>query len=851
MDDSTIQHTPVMRQYLAIKAQHPDTLVFYQMGDFYELFYDDAERAAQLLNITLTSRGASAGRPIPMAGVPLHAAASYLSKLIRLGESVVICEQTGDAAAGKGPVERQVTRILTPGTITDEALLDDRTDNLLVCVSTGGERNGLAVLDINSGRFTVSEPGNFAALAAELSRLHPAELLLSESSPAVQDFETRAAITRLPDWYFDPDGARRTLQHTYRVHDLHGVGCHELPYAVAAAGALLTYAQESQRQELRHLQPLRVESDEDCIILDATTRRSLELQTSLTGQHKHSLIAVLDTTATPMGARLLRRWLQRPLRAREQVGERHAAVQALINGGVHDELKRRLAPMGDLERITSRIGLRTAKPRDLSRLRTCARALPHVKEITGACNSALIARLEREIGEYPQLVDLLQRAIAAEPAALLRDGGVIADGYDRRLDEYRRISRDVSDHLQAFEQNEKTRTGMANLKVGYNRVHGFYIEVSRSQSERVPPNYQRRQTLKGTERYITPELKEFEDQVLSAGERALAREKQLYNELLEQLAEQLRALQSTANALAELDVINTFAERAVALRFCRPALVPQSVIDIDGGRHPVVEYFQDEPFISNDLKFTESERMLIITGPNMGGKSTYMRQAALIVILAYCGSFVPAEAAAIGPIDRIFTRIGATDDLAAGRSTFMVEMNETANILHNASASSLVLMDEIGRGTSTYDGLSLAWASAHYLHTEIAAFTLFATHYFEMTKLPAQVEGIKNVRLDALDRGDGITFLHKLKDGPANQSYGLHVALLAGVPERVIEKAKAELARFENRPAPDATPARETKISATENEVLAHLRSLVPDELTPKQALEAIYRLKSLMQENE
>jgi DNA mismatch repair protein MutS len=844
--NDTPKHTPMMQQYLRIKAEHPHILVFYRMGDFYELFYDDARKASRLLDITLTTRGQSAGEPIPMAGVPVHAVDSYLGKLVRLGESVAVCEQIGDPATSKGPVERKVVRIVTPGTITDEALLEERRDNLLCAMCREGDRYGLAVLDITSGRFTVLEVQGDEAVHAEIERLQPVELLYDEDQVLASGIEGRKGLTRRPPWHFEADSAYRLLLDQFGTRDLAGFGCEDQRLAIRAAGALLQYVRETQRGALPHIRGIATERREEAVILDAASRRNLELEHSLSGHAELTLAGVLDATATPMGSRLLRRWINRPLRDRDVLRKRLHAVAALQED--HRPVHEILRGVGDVERILARVALKSARPRDLTRLREALSLLPELHRGLEAMDSPRLTELRGRIGLHPQVLELLRRAIVEEPPVLIRDGGVIASGFDRELDELRDLSENADQFLLDLEARERERSGISNLKVSYNRVHGYYIEVSRSQSDRVPEDYIRRQTLKGSERFITPELKAHEDKVLSARERSLAREKLLYERLLEDLGVYLEPLQAAAAALAEVDVLCNLAERADSLDYNAPELIDEPGLHIIGGRHPVVERSLQEPFVANDVELDKDRRMLIITGPNMGGKSTYMRQTALITLMAHIGSFVPARRAVIGPVDRIFTRIGASDDLAGGRSTFMVEMTETANILHNATENSLVLMDEIGRGTSTFDGLSLAWACAEHLAADIGAFTLFATHYFELTTLPEQHPGIVNVHLDAVEHEDRIIFMHLVKEGPANQSYGLQVAALAGVPGNVIDAARQRLASLENEAAarPDSNPPRQLPLFAAREEspVLDALRGLDPDDLTPRQALEALYRLK-------
>jgi len=852
------QHTPLMRQYLAAKAEYPDTLVLFRMGDFYELFYDDARKAARLLDITLTQRGQSAGAPIPMAGVPYHAVEGYLGKLIRLGESVAICEQLGDPAAAKGLVERKVVRVVTPGTVTDESLLEQRRDNLLLAIAAGrmdGEQSafGLAWIDLSSGRFVLSEVAGADALAAELARLAPAETLVGEDVAWPKFIGALPGLRKRAPWHFDVSTATRELARFFGTRDLSGFGCERLPLAIAAAGALLGYVEETQKSALPHIGGLAIENAADTIALDAATRRNLELDTHASGNVEFSLLGVLDRTITPMGARLLRRWLHRPLRDRTVIAARQQAVGALIDARRYEGLREVLRGIGDLERILARIALRSARPRDLSTLRDGIALAPRLRDCVADCDSPLLQQLVGQLGEHAETASQLARAIVDAPPVVQRDGGVFREGFDAELDELRALSTHADRFLIDLEEREKTATGIATLKVGYNRVHGYYIEISKAQAERAPTHYTRRQTIKGAERYITEELKGFEDKVLSARERSLMRERALYDGVLDVLIERLAPLKIAAEAVATLDALATFAERAEALNWNRPQLVESTGIQITRGRHPVVEQVRDDPFEPNDLVLDDARRMLIVTGPNMGGKSTYMRQAALIVLLAYIGSYVPADGATIGPIDRIFTRIGAGDDLARGQSTFMVEMSETANILHNATSASLVLMDEVGRGTSTYDGLALARASAVQLATVNRAYTLFATHYFELTALAAQFDGIANVHLDAVEYGEQLVFMHAVKEGPANRSFGLQVAALAGLPKAVINEARSHLAMLENGDASsrrtaskqstpqlplfDASPA-----SAIENA----LRQIEPDTLSPREALDALYRLKKL-----
>ena len=850
--DAAPRNTPVIAQYLRIKADHPDTLLFYRMGDFYELFFDDARRASTLLDIALTSRGRSGGDPIPMAGVPAHSVESYLAKLVRKGESAAICEQIGDPAASRGPVERQVTRIITPGTLTEEHLLEARRDNLLVAAHCVDGRWGIAGLELSSGRFTCTEADDGESAQAEIERLGPAEMLVSESAPALDSLRDHPALRRMPPWHFDPVSARRILVEQLGTRDLSPFEIEDRPLATGAAGALIVHARDTQRAALPHVGTLRLERLEDALILDAVTRRNLEITHALSGDDSATLAGVMDRAATPMGSRLLRRWLTRPVRDRDELRNRHHAVGALIEHGAWEPVRGLLADVGDLERILSRIGLATARPRDLAQLRTALHTVPRLREAIAGADSPRIQELTGENREFPDMAALLDRAVVEAPPVLVRDGGVLAAGYDAELDALRHLATDADAFLEALEARERERTGVANLRVGYNRVHGYYIELSKAQSERAPPEYVRRQTLKGAERYITDELKQFEDRVLGARERALAREKALYDELVARIAADLAELQRSALAIAELDVLCNFAERAESLDYRVPRLDEAPGIRIEGGRHPVVEQTSSQPFIPNDVALDDSRRMLVVTGPNMGGKSTLMRQTALIALLAYAGSFVPATSARIGPVDRIFTRIGAGDDLAGGRSTFMVEMTEMARILNNATPRSLVLVDEIGRGTSTYDGLALAWACARELAHRTRSFTLFATHYFELTELPRHADGVANVHLDAIEHGRKIVFMHRVKEGPANRSYGLAVAALAGIPDEVVARAREILDTLESAPGASVSEPPSAQLGLFDaapppgdTELREALDAIDPDALSPREALEALYRLKS------
>ena len=840
--------TPFMRQYLAVKAQHPDMLVFYRMGDFYELFFEDAEKASRLLGITLTKRGSYKGEPIKMAGVPYHVAEQYLAKLTKIGESVAICEQIGDPAKSKGIVDRQVVRVLTPGTLTDSALLDDTRDNWLLALSFGEGLVGFARINLASGDLILSEapPG---LLAQELERIAPAELLFADNVDHVAIQSNACSKKRLSPWQFDLDSANEVLTKQFNTHDLDGYGCADLTLAIAAAGALLDYVKHTQRTTLPHINGLIVEQSSQFVQLDAATRRNLEIDQTIRGEVSPTLYSLINTTQTAMGARMLRFWLHHPLRDLKEVSSRHDAVAALIK--VDDpSIRQSLRHVGDIERITTRIALKTARPRDLSALRDSLMQFPNLQSALVNLDADLIKQIFAHLIVPQKLSTLLIKAIQQEPSTMLRDGGVIADGYDAELDELRGLQSNCGDFLLKYEAEERERTGLANLKVEYNSVHGFYIEISRAQAENAPLEYRRRQTLKNAERFITPELKTFEDKVLSANERALAREKILFESVIDALSQEISSLQANAFAIGQLDVLSTFAERAIALNYVAPEFVIEEGIHIVGGRHPVVEQIA-QPFIANDVVLSPYRQMLLITGPNMGGKSTFMRQTALIVLLAHCGCFVPANSAKIGKIDRIFTRIGASDDLAGGRSTFMVEMTETANILNNATPHSLVLLDEIGRGTSTFDGLSLAWACGKQLLERNRSYTLFATHYFELTRLVEEFKQVANIHLDAAEHGNSIVFLHSVQEGAANQSYGLQVAALAGIPKSVVASARRKLTQLENQnieagPQSDMFVA-EMPVEMPLHPVVGELEILDPDDLTPKQALEALYKLKSLM----
>ncbi len=846
----TAAHTPLMSQYLAIKAGYPDLLLLFRMGDFYELFYDDARKASRLLSLTLTQRGESAGAPIPMAGVPAHALDTYLGRLIRLGESAAICEQVGEVGVDKGPVKREVVRVVTPGTVTEDALLDPRRANILAAVCSHKDRHGLAWLELASGDFAVLEAGSATELAAEVARLRPTELLAAEgTTPAAGG--TR--VLSRPPWHFDPSSAQRLLTAQFATRDLRGFVGEGVSAAIGAAGALLQYVQETQKSVLPHLRGLRRELLDETLVLDAVTRRNLEIDLNLKGERERCLLSVMDSCRSHMGSRLLLRWLNRPLRDRATLTARYQAVERLLDGQRYVQLREALTDLADLERIAARIALRSARPRDLVGLCEALEKLPRIGDVASGTGSPRLMNLVLALGDHRDLAGALRAALSDTPPVAVKDGGVFRAGFDAELDRLRELSGNADGYLQDLEKRERERTGLDSLKVGYNRVTGYYIEIGRAHADKVPPEYHRRQTLKGQERYITEELKKFEDQVLSSRDRALAREKQLYEEWLARLAGHLPALQAAAAAVAELDVLACYAERARALDLVKPELVTTPGLDIRAGRHLVVQQHGSEPFVPNDLSLTEQRRLLVITGPNMGGKSTYMRQTALIVLLAHAGAFVPAERATLGPLDRIFTRIGAADDIGSGQSTFMVEMTETAHILHNATDQSLVLMDEIGRGTSTYDGLSLARACAEYLAAKTRSFTLFATHYFELTELEGASPGVANVHLDAAEYpaegGDKLVLLHRVQPGPANRSFGLQVAALAGVPRPVIDQARVHLATLERMHLP-ARPAPQPQIhlfgTPADYETLKLLDGVDADRMSAKDALDLLYKLKQL-----
>jgi DNA mismatch repair protein MutS len=863
------KHTPMMQQYLRLKADYPTMLLFYRMGDFYELFHDDAEKAARILGITLTARGASNGNPIKMCGIPFHSLDPYLAKLVKLGESCAICEQIGDPATSKGPVERKVMRVVTPGTLTDADLLPEKAERPLLAVCMISQRKvvttGLAWLSLASGALKLMEFSGDSRtvgvrLQQELERIAPAEILRGDTADLFTDSDLAHTQT-VPDWHFDVVGGHKALLDQLAVATLTGFGADGLGAAFGAAGALLRYAQSTQGRGLQHVRSLSTETENEFIGLDAATRRNLELTETIRGQEAPTLFSLLDHCRTAMGSRMLRHWLHHARRDQQVARARHAAIGALAHHDASGALAATLGQVPDIERITTRIALLSARPRDLASLRDGLKQLPALRQSLRRCiqagEPALLTAVYEAIGTPDACLDLLQRAVAEEPAAMVRDGGVFARGFDAELDELRGLSENAGQFLVDLETRERARTGIANLRVEYNKVHGFYIEVTHGQTDKVPDDYRRRQTLKNAERYITPELKVFEDKALSAQDKALVREKLLYEQLLGDLAPHIGALQTIAQGLAQIDTLTALTSHALHHNWNAPQLVAEPCLDIREGRHPVVEN-QIERFIANDCCFTDERRLLLITGPNMGGKSTFMRQVALITLLAYIGSYVPAAVATIGPIDRIFTRIGATDDLAGGRSTFMVEMTESAAILNGATEHSLVLMDEVGRGTSTFDGLALAWAIARHLIDASRSFTLFATHYFELTQLPESHPSAANVHLSAVEHKDSIVFLHAVQAGPASQSYGLQVAQLAGVPQGVIKAARKHLARLESQ-ALDTTPQLDLfalpcvepedeapSAPQGDSELMAALAAIDPDALTPREALEQLYQLKRL-----
>ncbi len=851
------QHTPMMRQYLAIKAEYPGMLLFYRMGDFYELFYEDAVKAAGVLDITLTSRGKSAGEPIPMAGVPFHSVDQYLQKLVAANMPVAICEQIGDPAASKGPVERRVVRIVTPGTLTEENLLSGRQQNLVAALLVQEGRVGMAALEISSGNFEGLELDSVSGIGDELTRIGAAEVLLGQHQESTLGI---GGASTVPDWYFDRARAETILADQFDTHDLNAFECHRYPLATRAAGALVQYIRDLHGNRAPHISGIRFVQQNNTLVVDSVTRANLEVEVGQDGTTRHALITLMDQCATPMGARLLRRWVRNPTRDRMTLDRRHDAIDWLVDGRRYEDLVPLLREVGDMERILARMAMKTARPRDLVRLRAGLSVLPEISRLLSSMPTALLNDTRSALEPRPDTLDLLTRAIKDDPPSVIRDGGVLRDGFDEELREYRHLQHDAKDFLMQLEEKEKRDTGVANLRVRYNRVHGYYIELPRSQSDEVPEHYVRRQTVKNAERFVTAELKEFEDRILSARGKALTREKWLYEALQEDLGKDIDGLMPCAAAYAELDCLQNLAERSNSLDWHRPRYSDDPVLEITSGRHPIVETMPGTSFIPNNTMLDDEVRMQLITGPNMGGKSTYMRQVAIIALLAHSGSFVPAQTATFGPLDRIFSRIGASDDLAGGRSTFMVEMTEMAQILRNATEQSLVLVDEIGRGTSTFDGLSLAWACAGDLARQIRAFTLFSTHYFELTSLAEQLGGVSNVHLDAVEHGHRIVFLYSVKDGPASQSYGLEVARLAGMPEHLITEARGKLAELEEHyqegsgPESDSPNFQFSLFAPARHEeeaVVARLRALEPDDLSPREALDILYECARVLAQRD
>ncbi len=843
-------HPPMIRQYLSIKADYPNDLLFYRMGDFYELFFEDAVVAADLLEITLTSRGKNRGTPIPMCGVPFHAVDNYLSRLVAMGRSAVICEQVGDPNATRGPVERRVQRIVTPGTLTEESLLDATHESVLMAINTYAAKHhyaGVAWINLSTGLFSVAATRSRTELSTLVDSVRPTEVLVPEGAKEKWD---NATPRQLDPLRFDSALGTSMLANHFGTKDLTGFGIAKLDLVVGAAAAALTYAQEACRQPLDFIEAIRLHSDSSILHMDAQTRRNLEIDRRIQSSDQHgTLFDVVDFTATPMGSRLVRHWLNEPCRDIEIVRARHEVVEGLLEQRMSDSLAKTLRPVGDLQRIVTRIAMGTATPRDLVRTKVAIQCHSQVLELIEKLDLPNEIEALAQHSGLNKVRNLIERAIVDEPPATSREGGMIAQGFDAALDELRAVRSEASNYLQDLEQRERDRTGVPTLRVGHNRVHGYYIELTRAQSSEVPDDYVRRQTLKNTERFVTQELWEFEEKYLRSESDALEREKRLYADLVATIGESAKQLRQAADALARIDVLNGFAEAAREHGYIRPEFTDSSSLSIEDGKHPVLSAGPGLDFVPNSIDMHEFRRMLVVTGPNMGGKSTYMRQTALIVILAYAGSFVPAKRAVIGPIDGIFTRIGASDDLSGGQSTFMVEMTETANILHNATSSSLVLLDEIGRGTSTYDGLALALAIAHSMAQTVRAFTLFSTHYFELTALAQKLETVHNVHLNAVEHNRKVVFLHSVEDGPASQSYGIHVARLAGIPGRVLQHARNQLHKLEQL----AIKSGESNYIDLFEEHLEHedydhpaierLRQTDLDELSPRAAHELLYEL--------
>ena len=841
-------HTPMMQQYLGIKADHPNALLFYRMGDFYELFFDDAKKASELLDITLTTRGQSAGQPIPMCGVPFHAVDSYLAKLTAGGKSVAICEQIGDPASSRGPVERKVQRIITPGTLTEDALIDDNRESILMALVPAVSDSlpaGVAWLNLSTSEYRIAEPNSNRDLKTLLERIRPSEILLPEGHDVDMPGVT---LTSLELERFDSSLGQQALLDQFSVSSLDGFGIGGCTVGLGAAAAVLRYAQEAQCQSLPFLTTVSLHADDRVIVIDGPTRRNLEIDTRLDGSGtNNTLFGVINHCATPMGTRLLREWLHGPLTDQIEIGHRHDVIEAILETRSSEQFATYLRPIGDMHRIITRTGLGTASPRDLARLRDGLASLPRLKSLVEALQVPAIQNTFQCLPDETNWQTRLANTLIEAPPATIRDGGCIARGFDEHLDQLRDLSENATGYLEELETRERERTGINTLKVGYNRVHGYYIETSRSVTGDLPVEYVRRQTLKNVERYITPELKTFEDEVLTSKARALRHEKRLYQELIDYLQGDVVSLRSIAETVARIDVLQALATAADILSLTRPQFSEAPCIEIRDGRHPVLSA-SSNTFVPNSIELNESRHMLIITGPNMGGKSTYMRQTALITLMAYSGCFVPSSFTRLGPIDRIFTRIGASDDLAGGRSTFMVEMTEAANILHNATSRSLVLLDEIGRGTSTFDGLALAWAIAVEIGSQIRSFALFATHYFELTALPDELPGIVNVHLDAVEHGGDVVFLHAVREGPASQSYGLQVAKLAGIPETVLADARQRLHSLETAAAISADEqgdlfARTSSPPPVVDPIIERMRSIDADNYSPLAALELLYEL--------
>ena len=853
---NTSTHTPMMRQYLDIKQQHPDILLFYRMGDFYELFYEDAQNAADWLGITLTHRGKSNGSPIPMAGVPFHAVDNYLARLVKQGKSVAICEQVGDPATSKGPVERKVVRVITPGTLSEDSLLQADQENLLAAIyqlktSKQSSCFGIAWIDLAGGQFYCNEFAHEDNLMSEIARLKPAEILATES--LCEDLADKGFVTKLQeDWQFDYQQNYTSLLKHFNVKNLDGFGCDDMRAAICAAGAALNYAKVTQQNLLAHLDRIKPFDNQQILQINNHSRKHLEITENLYGEEDKSLFKVINRTKTAMGCRLLKSWLHAPLVEKNAIENRLNRVEALIATLDLTSLRDSLTPVRDMQRMLTRVALNTARPRDLTGIRESLAAIPLITEWLKEQQNPILFEIAESLPHHDETLTLLQRAVFDNPPVVLRDGNVIRDDYSSELDELRYLSSNASDLLADMEEREREATGINTLKVGYNKVHGFYIEISKAQSQSAPVSYTRRQTLKNAERFITPELKKLEEKVLSSQAKALALEKKLYQELIDSLQPVVADLQYTALQIAQLDALQSFAEVADQNNFSRPTLTPTPGITVRAGRHPVVEAFQSEAFIANDVAISETHKSLIITGPNMGGKSTYMRMTAIIALLAHCGSYVPAAEAEIGILDAIFTRIGASDDLSSGRSTFMVEMSETANILNNATQNSLVILDEIGRGTSTYDGLALAWATLDHLSRQVKPLTLFATHYFELTQISQSNSAIQNLHFGAIQHGDNLILDHQIHHGPTSKSYGIHVAKLAGVPEQVTQMAKDYQSHLEQgkhhqdemqqAPVVDVALTAD-QVEATIDPRIKRLESINPDDLTAKQALELVYSL--------